>query len=72
MAGGNDSACPFSDSSVRVVLLGELAAHSDGVYIMSRENNMLHDLIASIKTAVREWKRLRWQRARRASIHTPF
>jgi hypothetical protein len=55
-----------------VVLRRELAAHSDGVYMMNRENNMLHDLITSIKTALREWKRRAWLRQRRASIHTPF
>jgi hypothetical protein len=55
-----------------VVLLGELSAHSDGVYIMSRENNMLHDLIASIKTAVREYRRRAWLRKYRASINDPF
>jgi hypothetical protein len=33
---------------------------------------MFHDLILSIKEAVREWKRRAWLRTRRASITTPF
>jgi len=33
---------------------------------------MFSDLIAAIKEAVREWKRRRWLRHQRASIHSPF
>jgi hypothetical protein len=33
---------------------------------------MFHDLITAIKEAVREWKRRRVLRQRRASIQTPF
>lgn len=34
--------------------------------------NTLHDLAAAIKEALREWRRLRSKRERRASITTPF
>jgi hypothetical protein len=33
---------------------------------------MFADLIASFNEAVREWKRRRWLRRQRASIHLPF
>ena len=33
---------------------------------------MFSDLIAAIKEAMREWKRRRGQRNRRAAIQTPF
>jgi hypothetical protein len=33
---------------------------------------MFHDLITSIKTGLREWRRLRWLKQRRASIRSPF
>jgi hypothetical protein len=33
---------------------------------------VIHDLIAAIREAVREFRRLRRVRARRASINSPF
>jgi hypothetical protein len=33
---------------------------------------VIQDLIASIKEALREWKRRTWLRHRRASIKDPF
>jgi hypothetical protein len=33
---------------------------------------VIHDLIAAIREAVREYRRLRRVRARRASINSPF
>jgi hypothetical protein len=33
---------------------------------------MFSDFIASVRAAVREFRRLRWLRQRRGSIHSPF
>lgn len=33
---------------------------------------MFHDFIASVREALREWKRRRWLRAKQSQIRIPF